>query len=153
MTDEAAFQAALDEQPNNSGIRLVFADWLEEQGDPRATGYRWMGDNQRRPEKSFRAFLNGQAAHTDCWDWWVHQAEASDLSPAVIESRIHSVLPRPVFDALVGNNLRPILMFKEYLSRRDAELALCQVILTLPHESLVLLPSGPSLRSPAARRS
>lgn len=42
-TDEAAFQAALDRDPSDHTTRLVFADWLDEQGDPRAEGYRLLG--------------------------------------------------------------------------------------------------------------
>jgi uncharacterized protein (TIGR02996 family) len=36
MNDEAAFTRAMQEQPHDAALRLVFADWLEEQGDPRA---------------------------------------------------------------------------------------------------------------------
>jgi uncharacterized protein (TIGR02996 family) len=40
MTDEEAFQAILDANPEDFHTRLVFADWLQERGDPRADGYR-----------------------------------------------------------------------------------------------------------------
>lgn len=40
MTTEEDFQAALDANPEDWQTRLVFADWLEEHGDPRAEGYR-----------------------------------------------------------------------------------------------------------------
>lgn len=36
MTDEDDFQAALDATPADAALRLVFADWLEGEGDPRA---------------------------------------------------------------------------------------------------------------------
>lgn len=42
MSDEDAFQAKIDENPEDGLPRLVFADWLEERGDPRAEGYRAM---------------------------------------------------------------------------------------------------------------
>jgi uncharacterized protein (TIGR02996 family) len=35
MTDEVAFQQALQNAPADMSLRLVFADWLEERGDPR----------------------------------------------------------------------------------------------------------------------
>ena len=41
--EEAAFQAALDAVPDDHTTRLVFADWLQERGDPRAEGYRMLG--------------------------------------------------------------------------------------------------------------
>lgn len=40
---EAAFQAAIDANRFDFDRRLVFADWLDEQGDKRAAGYRAMG--------------------------------------------------------------------------------------------------------------
>jgi uncharacterized protein (TIGR02996 family) len=41
--EEDAFQSRLDEHPDDHTTRLVFADWLEERGDPRAAGYRALG--------------------------------------------------------------------------------------------------------------
>jgi formylglycine-generating enzyme len=35
MNDEVAFLRAMQEQPGDESVRLVFADWLEERGDPR----------------------------------------------------------------------------------------------------------------------
>src|SRR5262245_42703089 len=35
MQDEAAFLRAMQEHPEDDSLRLVFADWLEERGDPR----------------------------------------------------------------------------------------------------------------------
>jgi uncharacterized protein (TIGR02996 family) len=35
MNQEAAFLKALLDEPGDAGLRLVFADWLEERGDPR----------------------------------------------------------------------------------------------------------------------
>ena len=42
MTDESHFETALDLHPDNWACRLVYADWLAEQGDERrAAGQRW----------------------------------------------------------------------------------------------------------------
>jgi uncharacterized protein (TIGR02996 family) len=35
MNDEAAFLQAMQERPDDSSLRLIFADWLEERGDSR----------------------------------------------------------------------------------------------------------------------
>jgi sulfatase modifying factor 1 len=35
MNDEATFLQAMQEHPEDTALRLVFADWLEERGDPR----------------------------------------------------------------------------------------------------------------------
>jgi uncharacterized protein (TIGR02996 family) len=39
-TERAAFLATILEQPDDDTVRLVFADWLQDRGDPRAEGYR-----------------------------------------------------------------------------------------------------------------
>lgn len=36
MTDEQGFQNALQEHPDDNSLRLIYADWLGERGDPRA---------------------------------------------------------------------------------------------------------------------
>src|SRR5208337_2050142 len=42
MTDERAFLTAILEQPDDDTRKLVYADWLEEHGDPRAVYLRLM---------------------------------------------------------------------------------------------------------------
>jgi uncharacterized protein (TIGR02996 family) len=42
MTDERAFLTALLERPDDDATKLVYADWLEEQGDPRGEYLRLM---------------------------------------------------------------------------------------------------------------
>jgi uncharacterized protein (TIGR02996 family) len=49
MTSEEDFQAALDANPEDWQMRLVFADWLQDRGDPRAEGYRALGIRKKRP--------------------------------------------------------------------------------------------------------
>lgn len=49
MTTEEDFQAALDAHPDDWQTRLIFADWLDERGDPRGPGYRALGVLRRRP--------------------------------------------------------------------------------------------------------
>ena len=46
MTTEDDFQNALDAKPDDWQTRLVFADWLDEQGDPRGPGYRTLALNR-----------------------------------------------------------------------------------------------------------
>jgi len=48
-TTERDFQRRLDENPNDQGVRLTFADYLEEQGSVRALGYRALGLMNRIP--------------------------------------------------------------------------------------------------------
>jgi uncharacterized protein (TIGR02996 family) len=42
MTDERAFLAAILEQPDDDARKLIYADWLEERGDPRGEYVRLM---------------------------------------------------------------------------------------------------------------
>src|SRR5260370_13839087 len=46
MNDEAAFLAAVAAEPADETLKLVFADWLEERGDPRGA---WVRDRELRP--------------------------------------------------------------------------------------------------------
>lgn len=50
MTTEDDFQRQLDAHPDDWQARLVYADWLEERGDPRAEGYRALGVLRRVPD-------------------------------------------------------------------------------------------------------
>lgn len=49
MTTEDDFQKQLDEHPDDHHTRLVFADWLDERGDPRGPGYRALGSLRLAP--------------------------------------------------------------------------------------------------------
>ena len=53
MNCEQDFQKALDANPTDATLRLVFADWLEEHDDPRAEGYRAVGFLQVLPDTDF----------------------------------------------------------------------------------------------------
>ena len=46
MTSEEDFQRMLDKAPDDYATRLVFADWLQDRGDPRAEAYRALGVNR-----------------------------------------------------------------------------------------------------------
>lgn len=50
MTTEDDFNAALDANPEDWQTRLVFADWLQERGDPRADGYRALAQGRHQPD-------------------------------------------------------------------------------------------------------
>ncbi len=51
---EEGFQAVLDADPTDWITRGVFADWLEERGDPRAAGYRELSRLKKRPHMGGR---------------------------------------------------------------------------------------------------
>lgn len=75
MNDEEAFHEALDADPADQTIRLVFADWLQERDDLRADGYRALGVTRRVPHKGGR-YIGGKKVHTwqfvevsNCYAW------------------------------------------------------------------------------------
>lgn len=49
MTDEATFLQALRHDPEDATVRLAYADWLEERGDPRAEFLRAEAELKQRP--------------------------------------------------------------------------------------------------------
>jgi uncharacterized protein (TIGR02996 family) len=60
MPDDEAFLRAMAERPADLDLRLVFADWLEERGDPRAELLRLLhtltrtADDPKRPDRENR---------------------------------------------------------------------------------------------------
>ena len=87
MTTEDDFQRVLDAQPDDWQTRLVFADWLQERGDPRATGYRAIAVQERCPFK--RRHLDRDA----CW-WCSSTAAAHDDARNAIPHDWFALLPR-----------------------------------------------------------
>ncbi len=60
MDNEEAFQRALDEKPDDHFLRMVFADYLDEIGDPRGPGYRALGETMTWPTE----------VHDGDGKWW-----------------------------------------------------------------------------------
>lgn len=60
MTSEDDFQAMLDADPSDWSTRLIFADWLDDRGDPRAEACRALGVLRLAPFRTDRAR----------WVWW-----------------------------------------------------------------------------------
>jgi uncharacterized protein (TIGR02996 family) len=63
MTTEEDFQRVLDRNPEDWQTRLVFADWLQEQDDARAEGYRALAVLRRIACE--RVFAEGPV-----WAYW-----------------------------------------------------------------------------------
>jgi uncharacterized protein (TIGR02996 family) len=59
---EAAFWAAIATAPNDDLPKLVFADWLDDRGDPWGACLRWVVAEHKQP-----AF---DQIDTKTWDWW-----------------------------------------------------------------------------------
>jgi uncharacterized protein (TIGR02996 family) len=74
MTRDEAFLLAIREQPESDEVRLVYADWLEERGDPRGEFIRVQCEQARLSvDNPRRAGLDARAAELleANWDAWV----------------------------------------------------------------------------------
>lgn len=97
MTTEDDFQAAIDAHPEDWQTRLVFADWLDEHGDPRAAGYRALARGGFRP-----------IAYAPYCAWW---------REGIGQKRRHDDLPNDWFTLLATASEN----FKKYRTRREAD--------------------------------
>jgi hypothetical protein len=134
MPDADVFESALDEvlreiwsrpremfgEPSAelvqrlSDMRLVYADWLEERGEPMAQVQRWLVRERKFPRYA--------GPVQDTWDWWTYGDEA-DSKP--------EDLPRDVWKRLPGAPAGIPPDYKEYVSRRAAERSLLKALLLL----------------------
>ena len=69
------FEHKLDNNPEDWELRLIYADWLEEQGDNFAETQRWMAEHQKC------AFQNKTV-----WHWW--DEESATIAPAILKPGI-----------------------------------------------------------------
>ena len=81
MTTEDDFHKALNAKPEDWQTRLVFADWLDDRGDPRAEGYRALGQLRLRPLKIKKR------------NWWTAQGDGPPT---------HNHLPPDWFELVAG---------------------------------------------------
>jgi uncharacterized protein (TIGR02996 family) len=75
-SEEAAFQARLDECPDDHDCRRVFGDWLEGREDVRAEGYRALGAKRVVPSSCDPGLTPGWDVVE--WQYWLDTA----LSPS-----------------------------------------------------------------------
>lgn len=124
MTTEDDFQRAIDSDPQDWHTRLVFADWLDDHGDPRADGYRAIATQQRYPLEGKHGALNQPT-------WWWHCGVLDNPSPT------HNDVP-PDWYALLpaqdgNNNFWPLHTATGGMrTRRECENALALVFAQLP---------------------
>ena len=84
FSDEEAFQAYLDANPEDYLAREVFADWLQDRDDPRAEGYRALGQSRKKAwyfcGSENWGFFNTLAFHDD------YLKEHPNLLPSIIDN-------------------------------------------------------------------
>jgi uncharacterized protein (TIGR02996 family) len=123
MTTEEDFQRALDREPDDWQTRLVFADWLQEHGDPRAEGYRALGLIARWP-------VSGKMP-----DGTRYVLGNSDRARPKARKWKACIIPADWFALLVHpREALPDLPWNYYTSRREAEDAAALAFAKLPAE-------------------
>ncbi len=109
MTTEDDFHKQLDEHPDDHQTRMVFADWLQERDDPRAEGYRALGQLRIPPW-----FWKGSKD----WGYW-QPLDRNDRHTGGTSDTHASVLPGPWYDSIPPNTGgRHVLV---HPTRREAE--------------------------------
>jgi uncharacterized protein (TIGR02996 family) len=115
LMTEPDWLALIEADPDDVGLRLVFADWLEEQQDPRAQGVRWQVDHGKMP----RPCCLHDGAELD-WCWWDARmgqpVEEFDDLPVEIWRHLNRE-PDPIYSG-----------FESFPTRLAAEQALWQAI-------------------------
>jgi len=134
VTSENDLQAGLDLRPDDHHLRRVLGDYLEEQGDERATGYRALGVNRKQPQPYDDENNGTDAQSVDHWSWW------DDLGG--IDTSTHDLF-RDWFRLLKRGTGESY--YRNYATRRQAEDDAARAFLTLPVERQAEL-----LKPPAA---
>lgn len=137
MTTEDDFQRQLDANPDDHQTRLVFADWLEEHGDPRAAGYRALGALGRRPN-----YYKGHPGQIGPyvlpeWDWGTthnpHSQEGKSYHnmPHFLPDDWHKLIPHQVVNGYGETDQE---YWRYHPDRRDADDAAAHAFSQLPPE-------------------
>ncbi len=120
MTDESAFIAALD--ADNDSSRGPFADWLEEEGDPRQAAYRWMHTHGKRP------YTNIITANKSKGAAWM-SARINKLRGWEKAEVDYAIIPERMFRLL--REFEPVVPYRWFDSRQAAEDAFCKAYLAV----------------------
>jgi uncharacterized protein (TIGR02996 family) len=129
VTTEDDFHEALDALIADWRTRLVFADWLEERGDPRAEGYRALGLLRLYPDLEYHLRYVYRAGNG-----WTAACSAD-----------RSVLPADWYEPLKGVGELELLSNE---SRRSAEDKAARAFTLLPPERRAALLAGSRASEP-----
>jgi uncharacterized protein (TIGR02996 family) len=87
------FLRAIEAAPDDPLPKLLFADHLDERGDPRAAGLRWLVDQGKKPAHD---------TQYGSWDWWSCPPAEPDFYDGAV-SVAFAVLPANLFRRLKGD--------------------------------------------------
>jgi len=77
MSMHKAFLAAIEASPTDDEPKLIYADWLEEQGEDEAVGWRWLAETGLQPSRM-------SSGKHPCYWWRVSEWRQGGGSLAVI---------------------------------------------------------------------
>lgn len=136
MTTEEDFQKALDANPHDHQTRMVFADWLEERGDPRAEGYRALGMLRRYPSYWKGSHGYGRPLENPNWSWGTranpHTQEGNLYfhNPEILHNDWMCAIPHQVTTTGYGEHDEEF--WRHHHNRREADDAAALAFGTLP---------------------
>jgi uncharacterized protein (TIGR02996 family) len=147
VTTEDDFQAALDAHPDDWQTRLVFADWLQERGDPRAEGYRALGVLKKRPFVcGFDNETTGGWAGAAWFTVEGHGEKKAFSLPSDWFKKVKGLRGDQIYVPWYENDL------KRYASRRKVEDVVARAFAKLPAEYRAKLLTPPPPRKKPTRK-
>lgn len=131
---EDDFQRMLDANPDDWQTRLVFADWLQDRGDPRAEGYRALGVLRRYPEQ-VRTLDRG-------WVWRISPHCRLSVAMGLLDAQ--NLVPTDWFDCALqhGSDSRSVQSWLQRKGRAALENELATAFRLLPEERRAELLTG-----------
>lgn len=135
MTDEDAFHVHLDAHSDDHTARMVFADYLDEQGDPRGPGYRALGMLGVRPwDQNLGGNYSDAPAYTS-----QNNRQVANGDPQYVPH----ALPEDWFKQITGMSYGYGPAWTVHASRKDAEDTAAHAFSQLPPERQVELLNPP----------
>jgi uncharacterized protein (TIGR02996 family) len=127
MTTEDDFRRALVDNPSDWQLRLVFADWLQDRGDPRSEGYRALGTLRWTP------WERTPWGPTSSPTWWDFDREAALCPSRTIPMKVgQGELPGDWFELIRDWFRMNDSWVKEFANWAHAEDAAARAFARLP---------------------
>ena len=77
------FERQLDHDPSDWQTRLIYADWLEEEGNTFCETQRWMVERKIQPGRDARGR----------WRWWGHYLTGKPSFPGDVPKNVFQQMP------------------------------------------------------------
>ncbi len=145
VVTEEDFQRALDANPDDWQTRLVFADWLEEQGDARAEGYRVLGVSRLFPSHWYEGRREVAVVGNQC-PYWVHAGFAVGAAN-YLPGHWFVLIDLYASGTPTGGSCAPAWIVRRDITRRECEDAAALAFAKLPPQRRAELLGGAEVLS------